>query len=53
MDTSFEEWLDLFKNKASELGYHGPIDSDSFKDEWEADKDPNLSAEEFVLEMNS
>lgn len=51
-DLSFDEWFDIFTGKARELGYDGPIDRDTFKDDYDEDASPQDIAIEFVEEMN-
>lgn len=51
-DIDFDQWFDIFQDKAKNLGYTGPIDKYSFEAEWEDGKTPEASAEEFVEEMN-
>ena len=49
---TFEEWFDIFTDQVSHLGYNGPIMDDTFIEDWENEKCPYESAEEFVQEMN-
>lgn len=51
-DIDFDQWFDIFQDKAKNLGYTGPIDKYSFEAEWEDGKTPEASADEFVEEMN-
>jgi len=49
---TFDEWMDIFREEAHQLGYRGPIDTETFKELWEDGKDPYDEADEFVAEMN-
>jgi len=51
-DLDFDSWFDIFQDKCKALDYHGPIDKYSFEWDWENEKTPEESAEEFVKEMN-
>lgn len=53
MHETFDEWFEAFKKEVASLNYHGPIDKDSFQDDFDNDVDPGVAAEEFVKEMNS
>ena len=50
---SFDEWFDSFVEHCYRLGYSGPIDPYTFESDYEEGKYPDVSAEEFVKEMNS
>lgn len=52
MYATFEEWFEAFKAECERRSYYGPIDMDSFSDEFESGKDPVESAVSFVAEMN-
>jgi len=50
---NFDEWFDLFKNETRKLNYNGPIDKYTFENDYEEGKSPEISAEEFVKEMEN
>ena len=55
MDTNypnFMAWLDIFIDECRRLGYHGPIDRETFEMDYCEDKDPYAVAKDFVDEMN-
>lgn len=51
-EMDFEEWFDKFTEYARQWGYHGPIDKDSFVDDYDQGKPPLEAAIEFAVEMN-
>lgn len=51
METTFEEWFDIFIDKCSSLGYDGAIDKGTFEFEHENGMSPEESAISFVKEM--
>lgn len=52
-DQTFGEWFAAFESKARELGYAGPIDRETFRDDFELEISAEDSAAAFVIEMNS
>lgn len=51
-DDEWYTWYDMFKGECKRLKYQGPIDKDSFRDEYNAGRTPEEAAKEFVKEMN-
>ena len=52
-EKSFEEWYDAFVEFVRGFGYHGVIDEDTFREDWENGKDAYHVAEEFVKELKN
>ncbi len=52
MYETFEEWFDVFMEECQKLDYMGPVDADSFLDNFENEDCPYDTAAEFVREMN-
>lgn len=53
MEKTFEEWYDAFCEFVRGNGYHGVIDKDSFREDWENGKDAYHVAKGFVEEINN
>lgn len=52
-DFTYDEWFDIFLGVTKKLNYHGPVDKDTFREDYDDGKTPEESAEAFVKEMNS
>lgn len=52
MDEEFEMWFDIFTSTCrSRLMYYGPIDKETFYQDYLDAKTPEESAEQFVMDM--
>lgn len=51
-DLSFNDWFELFRDKARSMGYKGPIDKYSFEWNYDEGETPESAAISFVQEMN-
>ena len=52
MYESYEEWFDIFREACSQIGYDGPFLRETWESDFEDEKCPYESAEEFVKEIN-
>jgi len=50
---TYEEWFDIFVEVCRQLGYDGPLMSDTWEYDWENGADPFDEAKKFVEEINS
>ena len=47
-----DDWFDIFMDTLRKLGYRGPVDKDSFVEDWERDASPEKTAKEFFKEIS-
>lgn len=52
MEKSFEEWIDAFLEFVRSFGYHGPVNKETFIEDWESGQEPMQVARDFVNEIN-
>jgi len=49
----FENWYDIFIDSVRSLGYHGPVDRDSGRMDYDNNLEPEEAAKSLVEELNS
>lgn len=52
-EQTFDNWFDIFTDECRKLGYDGVIDKDSFEFDFLFGKAPEISAADFVNEINN
>lgn len=51
MKIDFDEWFDIFREELRRLGWHGPVDRDSARCDYDSNIDPYKAARSLYEEL--